>query len=66
MLLLTSLCFTAMVLFCLAMSKHRQQIIEREVPNVVVRFFRPTAWLLLTCTAYLSIELFGWSIGSAL
>lgn len=66
MLLLTSLCFTAMVFFCLAMSKHRQQILVQEVPNVVVRFFRPAAWLLLTFTAYLSVELFGWSIGPAL
>ncbi|PKG85080.1 hypothetical protein CXF85_05600 [Colwellia sp. 75C3] len=66
MLLLSSLCFTAMALFCLAMSKHRQQIIAQEVPKLVVRFFRPAAWLLLTFTAYLSVELFGWSIGPAL
>ena len=66
MLVLTCLCFTAMVLFCLAMSKHRQQIITQEVPNLMVLFFRPLAWLLLSFTAYLSVELFGWSIGPAL
>jgi hypothetical protein len=55
-----------MALFCLAMNKHRQQIIGQELPNIMVRFFRPSAWLLLMFTANLSIEQFGWSIGPAL
>lgn len=66
MFVLISLCFTVMVLFCLAMSKHREQILDKKISNVVVRFFRPLAWLLLISTAYLSVQLFGWSIGPAL
>ena len=66
MLVLTSLCFTVMVLFCLAMTKHRQQVIAHEVSILAVGFFRPLAWLLLSFTAYISIELYGWSIGPAL
>ena len=66
MLVLTSLCFIAMVLFCLAMTKHREQVIVHEVSILAVRFFRPLAWSLLSFTAYLSVELYGWSIGPAL
>ncbi|OUR82571.1 hypothetical protein A9Q75_05880 [Colwellia psychrerythraea] len=66
MFVLISLCFSVMVLFCLAMKKHREQVLTQTVPNLVVLFFRPLAWLLLLLTAYLSVELFGWSIGLAL
>jgi hypothetical protein len=66
MLVLISLCFPVMALFCLAMNKHREQVLPQTVPKLVVRFFRPLAWLLLIFTAYLSIELFGWSIGPVL
>ena len=66
MLVLTSLCFTAMVLFCLAMTKHREQVIVHEVSILTVRFFRPLAWSLLSFTAYLSVDMYGWSIGPAL
>ncbi|WP_057830019.1 DUF3325 domain-containing protein [Colwellia sp. TT2012] len=66
MLVLTSLSSSAMVLFCLAMSKHREQVLAYQVSSLVVRFLRPLAWLLLSFTAYLSVELFGWSIGPAL
>ena len=66
MLVLTSLCFTAMVLFCLAMTKHREQVLLSEVFILAVRFFRPLAWLLLSFTAYISVDMYGWSIGPAL
>ncbi|TWX66336.1 DUF3325 domain-containing protein [Colwellia demingiae] len=66
MLILICLCFPAMVLLCLAMNKHREQVLTQTVPKLMIRFFRPLAWLLLMFTAYLSIELFGWSIGPAL
>jgi hypothetical protein len=66
MLLLTSLSFLAMVLFCLAMNKHRKQVFEQTLPKVATSLFRPLAWLVLLFTAYLSVALFGWSIGPAL
>jgi hypothetical protein len=54
-----------MVLFCLAMEKHREQVISAELPVMVQRVFRPLAWLLLTFTAYMGVEIYGWSIGPA-
>lgn len=66
MFLLTSLCFSAMMLFCLAMHKHRKQVIDKKLPHLVVHCFKPLAWLLLLLAAYVSVELFGWSIGPAL
>lgn len=66
MLVLTSLNFAAMVLFCLAMTKHREVVLEQRISNLVVKFFKPLAWTLLTLTAYLSTHLYGWSIGPAL
>jgi len=36
------------------------------VSNLLVSFFRPSAWLLLLLTANLSVEFFGWSIGPSL
>lgn len=63
MFVLTSLSFSAMVLFCLAMDKHRKQVLEQKVSTIAVRFFRPTAWLILLFTTYLSVNQFGWSIG---
>jgi len=66
MFLLISLCFAAMVLFCLAMHKHRKQVIDKKLPHLVVYCLKPLAWLLLLLAAYVSVELFGWSIGPAL
>lgn len=66
MLLLTCLSFLAMVFFCLAMNKHREQVLTKTLPKVVTSLFRPLAWLVLLFTAYLSVALFGWSIGPAL
>jgi len=66
MLILTSLSFLVMVLFCLAMNKHRKQVFVQTVPKVAILLFRPLAWLVLIFTAYLSVALFGWSIGPAL
>ncbi len=63
MFVLTSLSFSAMVLFCLAMDKHRKQVLEQKVPIIAVRFFRPIAWLILLFTTCLSVKQFGWSIG---
>mgnify|MGYP000453639427 CR=1 FL=1 len=65
MFLVISLSFTAMVLFCLAMEKHRDQVINIELPVIITRAFRPLAWLLLTVTACVSVQIFGWSIGPA-
>ena len=65
MFVLTCLSFAAMVLFCLAMDKHRKQVLEQKVSILAVWFFRPAAWLLLLFTTYLSVEQFGWSIGIA-
>jgi len=65
MLIITSLSFLAMVLFCLAMDKHREQILDKCIASTVVGFCRPTAWLVLLSTTYLSVESFGWSIGVA-
>jgi uncharacterized membrane protein YjjB (DUF3815 family) len=62
---LISLSFSAMVLFCLAMDKHRKQVLAQKVSTVVLHSFRPMAWLILLFTMYLSIEQFGWSIGVA-
>lgn len=66
MLLLISLNFSAMMLFCLAMEKHRQQVIAKEFPQFLSRFFRPLAWLLLIITFDISGKLYGWSIGPAI
>jgi len=66
MLLLTSLSFLVMVLFCLAMDKHRKQVFVQTMPKIATSLFRPLAWLVLLFTAYLSVALFGWSIGPAL
>ena len=66
MLLLTSLSFLVMVLFCLGMNKHREQVLTKTLPKVAILLFRPLAWLALLFTAYLSVVLFGWSIGPAL
>ena len=66
MLILTSLSFLVMVLFCLAMEKHRKQVFVQTMPKVAILLFRPLAWLALIFTAYLSVALFGWSIGPAL
>ena len=65
MLLLICLSFTSMVLFCLAMEKHREQVLDAELPVILQSFFRPLAWTLLTFTAYVGVELYGWSIGPA-
>jgi len=65
MILLMSLSFLAMVLFCLAMEKHRQQVINSELPPFLIHSFRPLAWLLLIITFYISGEIYGWSIGPA-
>ncbi len=65
MLVIISLCFSAMVLCCLAMTKHREQVLPWEVSTLSVSLFRPIAWLLLSFTAYTSIKIFGWSIGVA-
>lgn len=66
MLLLTSLGFLAMVFFCLAMDKHRKQVLVQTMPKIATLLFRSLAWLVLFLTAYLSVTLFGWSIGPAL
>jgi len=65
MLLLICLGFSTMVLFCMAMEKHRQQVINSEVPQYLSNSFRPMAWLLLVITFYMSGDLYGWSIGPA-
>ncbi len=65
MFVITSLSFSAMVLFCLAMDKHRKQVLEQKISILAVRFFRPIACLILFFTAYLSVQQFGWSIGLA-
>ncbi len=66
MLLLMALSFSAMVLFSMAMEKHRQQVITKELPAFLSRSFRPLAWLLLIITFYISGKLYGWSIGPAI
>jgi len=66
MLVLISFSFAAMMLFCLAMTKHRKQVLEDEISSLTVRFFRPFAWLLLLFIGYLSVDMYGWSIGPAL
>lgn len=65
MTLLLSLSFVTMTLFCLAMEKHRKQIISLALPCFVNACFRPIAWLMLLLCFYLSVELYGWSIGPA-
>ena len=65
MLLLACLSFTTMVLFCLAMEKHREQVFDKELPQLLSRSFRPLAWLFLVVVFYMSGELYGWSIGPA-
>jgi hypothetical protein len=66
MVLLLSLSFVTMTLFCLAMEKHRKQIFLTELPRFVKACFRPLAWLMLFITAYLSVSFYGWSIGPAI
>ena len=66
MLLLMSLSFTSMVLFCLAMPKHREQVLSNELPALLVVSFRPFAWILLIITFFINVEFYGWSIGPAL
>ena len=66
MLLLTCLSFSAMVLFCLAMEKHREQVFDIELPQLLSNAFRPLAWLLLVIIFYISGRLYGWSIGPAI
>lgn len=65
MLLLICFCFPAMVFFCLAMGKHREQVLEKELPLFLVRSFKPLAWFLLIIIFYFSAQLYGWSIGPA-
>jgi len=64
--LLISFSFTAMTLFCLAMPKHREQVLARELPLWFVASFRTLAWILLALTFYISVDFYGWSIGPAL
>jgi hypothetical protein len=66
MLLLIALSFTSMVLFCLAMPKHRTQMLTNELSWLLVATCKPLAWFLLMVTFYLSVECYGWSIGPAL
>jgi hypothetical protein len=59
-----------MTLFCLAMEKHRKQILSPilakfNLSNMVVISFRPFAWLLLLIALNFSVEQYGWSIGPA-
>jgi hypothetical protein len=63
--LLFSISFVTMTLFCLAMGKHRKQIISLVLPSAVNACFRPLAWLMLLLSFYLSVDLYGWSIGPA-
>lgn len=70
MVLLFSLCFLNMTLFCLAMPKHRNQIfpsgfINFPLPNRMVYFFKPLAWVMLLVILNLCVEQYGWSIGPA-
>ena len=65
MILLISLSFISMSLFCLAMKKHRKKLITQKLSPKVCRLFKPLAWLLLVFTLYISIGLYGWSIGPA-
>ncbi len=63
MLVLISLSFCVMVLFALAMTKHREQALSGDVSNLVIGLFRPLAWITLSFTVYISVQMFGWSIG---
>ena len=63
MLLLSCLSFTTMALFCLAMEKHQKQVIDTEIPAMITLLLRPLAWTQLTFTAYVGVEIYGWSIG---
>jgi len=70
MILLMSLCFVSMTLFCLAMEKHRKQILSSKfinfpLPQIMVVSFKPLAWVMLFITLTISVEQYGWSIGSA-
>ena len=47
------------------MDKHRDQILEKELPLLLVRSFRPLAWFLLIIIFYFSAQIYGWSIGPA-
>jgi len=61
--LLLSLSFITMTLFCLAMEKHRKLILALDLPRSVQVCLRPLAWSMLIISFYLSIDLYGWSIG---
>ncbi len=63
--LLLSISFVTMTLFCLAMEKHRKLIISLTLPSAVNACFRPFAWLMLLISFDLSVDLYGWSIGPA-
>jgi len=65
MLFLICFSFSTMVIFCLAMDKHCDQILEKELPLFIVRAFRPLAWLFLIIIFYFSAQLYGWSFGPA-
>jgi len=65
MLLLICLSFSAMVLFCLAMEKHRQRVTDKALPPFLSHSFKPLAWLILVIAFYISGKLYGWSIGPA-
>lgn len=63
--LLFGISFVTMTLFCLAMEKHRKLIISLTLPSTVNACFRPLAWLMLFISFYLSVDVYGWSIGPA-
>lgn len=63
MILLISLSFITMTFFCLAMPKHRIQILPQKTDVKISLLFRPLAWLLLILTCYISVEYYGGSIG---
>jgi hypothetical protein len=51
--------------FCLAMEKHRENIITAELSPYLCVLFKPISWVLLIITFYISGQLYGWSIGPA-
>ena len=65
MFLLISLSFLSMTLFCLAVTKHRQKILDIDIPKSTVNCLRPLGWVLTLVTAYVSCQNYGWSIGLA-
>jgi hypothetical protein len=54
-----------MSFFCLAMEKHREDIITAKLSPYLCYLFRPIAWILLLINFYISGQLYGWSIGPA-